>query len=89
MPYRENGMKKLFTIFALFGALSLAGLPAQAQDKPAEQPAATAPAAAMAAAPATAPAAVPAPKPNKGDTTWMSISTILVILMIVPGLALF
>jgi Amt family ammonium transporter len=82
-------MKKLFTIFALFGALSFAGLPAQAQDKPAEQPAATAPAAAMAAAPAAAPIAAPAPKPNKGDTTWMSISTILVILMIVPGLALF
>jgi Amt family ammonium transporter len=92
-------MKKLFAIFALFGALSLAGLPAQAQDKPAEKPAATAPAAATPAAPAAAApaapapapaaAAAPAPKPNKGDTTWMSISTILVILMIIPGLALF
>lgn len=30
-----------------------------------------------------------APVPNKGDTTWMMISTILVLLMIVPGLALF
>ena len=27
--------------------------------------------------------------PNKGDTTWMMLSTLLVILMIVPGLALF
>lgn len=27
--------------------------------------------------------------PDKGDTTWMLISTILVLLMIVPGLALF
>ncbi len=27
--------------------------------------------------------------PDKGDTTWMMLSTLLVILMIVPGLALF
>ncbi|MGH8617147.1 MAG: ammonium transporter [Burkholderiales bacterium] len=34
--------------------------------------------------------AAPAPLvPNKGDTTWMSIATILVILMTIPGLALF
>ncbi|HEY9217661.1 MAG TPA: ammonium transporter, partial [Phenylobacterium sp.] len=30
-----------------------------------------------------------APEPNKGDTTWMLVSTVLVLLMIVPGLALF
>ncbi|OGS94513.1 MAG: ammonia channel protein [Gallionellales bacterium RIFCSPLOWO2_02_FULL_57_47] len=30
-----------------------------------------------------------APVPNKGDTTWMLLSTLLVILMIVPGLSLF
>lgn len=30
-----------------------------------------------------------APTVNKGDTTWMLISTILVILMTIPGLALF
>lgn len=33
--------------------------------------------------------AAAAPIPNKGDTTWMMISTILVILMTIPGLALF
>jgi ammonium transporter, Amt family len=39
---------------------------------------------------AQAPAAIPVPPvPNKGDTTWMLISTILVLLMTVPGLALF
>jgi Amt family ammonium transporter len=27
--------------------------------------------------------------PDKGDTTWMMVSTILVVMMIVPGLALF
>ncbi len=34
-------------------------------------------------------AAVAAPVPNKGDTAWMMVSTLLVILMTVPGLALF
>jgi len=34
-------------------------------------------------------AAVPAPVPNKGDTAWMLVSTLLVILMTIPGLALF
>ena len=29
------------------------------------------------------------PVPDKGDTAWMLVSTILVLLMIVPGLALF
>ena len=29
------------------------------------------------------------PAPDKGDTTFMMLSTVLVILMIVPGLALF
>ena len=56
-------------------------------------PAAAAPAAAPApasavAAPAEAPAA-PALVPNKGDVAWMSIATILVIMMSIPGLALF
>jgi Amt family ammonium transporter len=44
----------------------------------------------LAALPALAQdAAAPAPVPEKGDTAWMMISTILVLLMIVPGLALF
>jgi len=68
---------------------------ATAEAKPAEAaapaPAAAAPApAAAAAAPAAAEAAAPAaPVPNKGDTAWMMVSTLLVILMTVPGLALF
>jgi Amt family ammonium transporter len=52
-----------------------------------------APVAATAAAPATgelaAPAAAAAPVPNKGDTAWMMVATCLVILMTIPGLALF
>jgi Amt family ammonium transporter len=56
--------------------------------------AAPAPAAAAAAAtPAPAPAAAPAPpKPpayNNGDTAWMLTSTALVLMMTIPGLALF
>jgi Amt family ammonium transporter len=47
-----------------------------------------APAAATAAAPAAA-AATPAPVPNKGDTAWMTVATLLVLMMTVPGLALF
>jgi ammonium transporter, Amt family len=59
---------------------------AMAEAKPAE--AAVAAPAATPAAPAAAEAA-PAPVPNKGDTAWMMVSTLLVILMTVPGLALF
>jgi hypothetical protein len=36
----------------------------------------------------TAPAEA-APVPNKGDTAWMMVATVLVILMTIPGLALF
>jgi Amt family ammonium transporter len=31
----------------------------------------------------------PAPTPNKGDTAWMFTATVLVLLMTIPGLALF
>ncbi len=86
-------MKKLITALALFGILGFAGTPVIAQDKPAEAPAASAPAAVPVAAAAAAPAApavaAPAPTPNKGDTAWMMMATILVILMTIPGLALF
>ncbi|WHZ09822.1 MAG: Ammonium transporter [Burkholderiaceae bacterium] len=59
-------------------------------------PAAVAPAAAaaMPAAPAAAATAAPAAAPivdtvNKGDTAWMLVATLLVIMMSIPGLALF
>jgi Amt family ammonium transporter len=38
---------------------------------------------------AAAPVAAAAAVPNKGDTAWMMVSTILVVLMVIPGLALF
>jgi Amt family ammonium transporter len=58
----------------VLGALALAAMPAWAQD-------------AAAAAAAAAPPAPPTP--DKGDTSWMLISSALVLMMSVPGLALF
>jgi ammonium transporter, Amt family len=58
----------------------------------AETPAAAASAAApvaAAAAPAAAASAPPAPVPNKGDVAWMIVATAFVIMMSIPGLALF
>jgi Amt family ammonium transporter len=57
-------------------------LPAMAQ-----APAPTAPAATAAAAADAAPSA--APKLDSGDTAWMLTSTALVLMMTIPGLALF
>jgi Amt family ammonium transporter len=86
-------MKKLFAIALTALAFSLSG-GAFAQD-------ASAPAAVEAAVEASAPvvaavadAAAAAPEAvvatvNKGDTAWLMVSTLLVIMMAVPGLALF
>jgi ammonium transporter, Amt family len=52
-------------------------------------PAAAEAAAAPAAAEATAAPAAAAPVPNKGDTAWMMVATMVVVMMAVPGLALF
>ncbi len=94
-------MKKIITILALgiaalgFGGVALAQSPAPAASAaeasasaPAEAASAAAPAEA-ASAPAAAASAAPAPVPNKGDTAFMTIATALVILMTIPGLALF
>ena len=63
--------------------------PAEAASAAAPAPAAAEPAKADAAPAAAAPAAAPAPKVDSGDTAWMLTSTLLVILMTIPGLALF
>ena len=84
-------MKKLLATLALGLGLVFASGVAMAEDapaKPAAEAAAIAPAAPAAAEPAGAQAA-PAPVPNKGDTAWMTVATVLVILMTIPGLALF
>ncbi len=76
-----------FNLKKLFGALGvvlLLGTPllAVADDT-------AAPTAAPAAAETAAAEAAPAPVPNKGDTSWMLVSTALVLMMSVPALALF
>ena len=89
-------MKKLIAILAL-GLASLGFVGASlAQDTAASAPEATAPAVAVQApaaastsAPAEAASAAPAPVPNKGDVAWMIVATAFVIMMVVPGLALF
>jgi ammonium transporter, Amt family len=73
-------------------AASEAAAPAADASAPAAAPApaaAAAPAPAAAAAPAAPAASAPFLVPNKGDTAWMMVSTLLVIMMTVPGLALF
>ena len=64
--------------------------PSAASAPPAAASASATPAASApgASAPAAA-AAASAPVPNKGDTAWMLVSTLLVLLMALPGLALF
>jgi len=70
-------------------AAPAAAAPAAEAAPEAAAPAAEAPAVAAAPAAEAAPAAAPAPTPDKGDTSWMLVSTVLVLLMILPGLALF
>jgi Amt family ammonium transporter len=81
-------MKKLIATLALGLGLVFASGVTLAEDAPAKPAVAAAAAEAPAAAPAAAEAA-PAPVPNKGDTAWMTVATVLVILMTIPGLALF
>jgi len=83
-------MKHVFALLALVGAVAF-GAPAWAEEAvaaPAATATAAAPAAAAAAAPAEA-AAAPALVPNKGDNAWVMVCAALVILMSIPGLALF
>jgi Amt family ammonium transporter len=83
-------MKRIFATLALLGAFVI-GAPAWAEEKAAPSaPVATAAAAAPAAADAATPAPVAAPLvANKGDNAWVMMSAALVILMSIPGLALF
>jgi Amt family ammonium transporter len=97
MPGEEPAMKHFFTILALVGAVAI-GAPAWADETPAGVSAASpvmilaqAPAAAAeVAATASAVAAVEAaPQLSKADNGWIMVCAALVILMSLPGLALF
>jgi len=78
-------MKKLLAALAFVSAL---GLFTSAFAADTAAPAAATAVTATAAAPAAA-AAAPAPTVNKGDNAWVLVSAALVILMSIPGLALF
>ncbi len=81
-------MKKFLALFTLATLLCGVTLPAFASD--AVQPVAQAVTAAVAeAVSAAVEVAAAAPTPNKGDTTWMLVATLLVIMMCIPGIALF
>ena len=91
-------MKKCFTslmsaVLLLFALCLPHAASAEDAAAPAAAPAVLAPTDVV---PATAPAAAPAdaaapaaPVANKGDTAWMMVATLLVIMMSIPGLALF
>ncbi|MEQ1590607.1 MAG: ammonium transporter [Gallionella sp.] len=87
-------MRKLLSCFALLAMLCgmstsvLAEESVSATVEAVSAVVATVAPATEAAAPAAA-AAAPAPVPNKGDTSWMLAATLLVIMMTIPGLALF
>jgi Amt family ammonium transporter len=88
LRFEENAMKKLFAWVAMAVCVAFTGA-VLAQDKGAaapDKPAAAAEAKKEEAKPA---AAAAAPTPNKGDVSWMLVSTALVIMMSVPALALF
>ena len=92
-----KGLAGLALAVMIVGGPLVAAAPAFAQDassavaaSDAAPAASDAAPAAAAAAPAPAPAAAaPAPKLDSGDTAWMMTSTALVLLMTIPGLALF
>jgi Amt family ammonium transporter len=100
MKLRTKGLAGLLLAAAIAGAPITGAVSAFAQEPAPAAPAAEAPAgpggvgaaAPAEAAPPAAPEAAeeaPAPTPDKGDVAWMLVSTVLVLLMIVPGLALF
>jgi len=80
-------MKRFVSLTVLLSLLIIAGVAFAEETKPAEAPAPAAVAAPAAEAPVVA--APAAPKIDTGDTAWMIVATALVMLMTIPGLALF
>lgn len=93
--YGVGNMKKIIMALSLTSAL-LSGAPAWAEDT-ASAPSQTVvvsqaadhSASTSTPAPQPAPAPVATPKLDTGDTAWVLISTALVLLMTIPGIALF
>ena len=84
-------MQNLRVLLVLLGSMVF-GVSVWADEKAAEAPVTVvvaAPAAIAVAAPAVPAIAAPVAVPNKGDNAWVMVSAALVILMSIPGLALF
>ena len=81
-------MKKLLTSLGLMAFLLAPGM-VLAQEAVMEPVVEAVSAVAEAVAEAAPAAEEAAPVPDKGDTTWMMVSTLLVLFMALPGLALF
>ncbi|HEX5362773.1 MAG TPA: ammonium transporter [Gallionella sp.] len=82
-------MRKLFALFALLAVLCGLSAAAYAEDAVVvDAVSAVVEAVPAVAAPVAAPVAA-APVPNKGDTAFMLTASLLVIMMSIPGLALF
>jgi len=79
-------MKQLITIFALTILLCFSGFSSAEETVTTVTETVTA---VTAPAVAEAPAPAPVMTMNKGDMAWMIVATVLVILMVIPGLALF
>lgn len=93
-------MKKILSVLSLVALMGLAATPVSyaeetvtetitVQETVSDAPAAEAPAAAPAEAAPAAAEAAPAPTLDVGNTAFMIVATVLVILMTIPGLALF
>jgi len=82
-------VKRLILTLAVLLVLSATASVAIAQQPTPPAADSTATPAPAAGAPAPAPAAAPASKIDKGDTAWMLTSSLLVLMMTAPGLALF
>jgi Amt family ammonium transporter len=88
-------MKQILNIFMLFALLSFAGFSAAepAVETPAANPAESSAIEVLETGQgiitASSSEVVPPPAIDKGDTAWMIVATVLVILMVIPGLALF
>ncbi len=79
-------MKHFLNIFILIALFGFAGF---SLAEPAAEPAPESVSVQITTTPTATSVAVTPPTINKGDTAWMIMATVLVILMVIPGLALF
>lgn len=82
-------IKLLTYIYLFFAILGIAGISSPVLAEESQTPMEQMESAVSAVVETVAAAVAPAPAPNKGDVAWMIVATLLVIMMSIPGLALF